>query len=268
MANLLLKPGEKARNVWRVVWMEDLCAALHLPLDADGMEVAYGKFLAYCASLHCQIAVSPIHGDDTYDEHDVRNWRRRHDLDPDTNRPTSECAEPDQDWDALCPKIGDPKKPHLHFAMFLRGPLNRTNYTDMFGDLLPLRENAWEKIIHPTSALRYLVHLDEHETGKKQYSALDVHGFGGIDLSCLLKDDDMARFETLMFVLDYIEDNDIRHYLHLVRWAKSTGDYDTLSCVSGRHSFFCAIFRSKSDIAKEIAERKKRLNGEISPDNS
>ena len=268
MANLLLKPGEKARNVWRVVWMEDLCEACGVPYDADGMEVAYGKFLAYCASLHTQIAVSPLHDSDTYDEHDVRNWRRRHDLDPDTNRPTADCEEPDQDWDALCPKIGDAKKPHLHVVLFFKGPVTRASLTEMYADLLPLRENAWEKIIHPGSALRYLPHLDEHETGKKRYSPLDVHGFGGIDLSCLLKDDDMSRFEVLNFVLQYIDDNRIRHYVYLLRWARSTGDIDLVNCVIGRHAVFATLFRSMSDVAAEKAARKKAQSGEISPNNS
>ena len=53
--------------------------------------------------------------------------------------------------------------------------------------------------------------------------------------------------------MDYIEENDVGTYHHLMKWAKALGgDYDIFSCVAGRFGAFCAYFR---DVAREKADK-------------
>ena len=68
MANYL-QPGEKARTVTAIVWVEDL-------------ERRWGEHWAkhwygYLADLRCMVACSPIHDQDLYEE-DVRNGSPSH----------------------------------------------------------------------------------------------------------------------------------------------------------------------------------------------
>ena len=214
----------------------------------------YGALLSYLASLHVPCACSPIHDKDEYDENDVKNWRTRHGLDRLTGKPLKDCPDPEDEF--RCPQVGTPKKAHVHVVFQMPGSYDRDQYTDMMADLLYLRPNAWERVLSMSSALRYLPHLDNED--KYTYKAWEVHGFGGIDLSALLKEDNYSRYEVLCYVLNYIDDNKIRHYAHLVREARKQGDPDVLNCVASRCSFFARYFGSLADIRKELADAEKQ----------
>lgn len=247
-----LKAGEVCRNAACLIWQEEL--------EAHGK--TYGDLLAFCEGLNIPVAVSPWHNKDRYTADDVRKWVDRH-IDPDFYDFISEDIE---EVRSKAPRVGDFKKTHAHVIIKNAGPRNRDYFTKLFAPFLHLSPTKWEKVEHLEAMTQYLCH--KNTPSKHRYSELDIHGFGGYDLSCLLKDDKLDKLNTLMVVCKEIENGRFRYYHQLDFWAKSTGDMDIINCVSGRSSYFGAIFRSlreerldKAQSAKE--EREKAQAGEV-----
>lgn len=225
---------DKARNVTCLIYLED-CGH------------TYGELLEYLDDLHIPCACSPLHDADTYTKRDVEKWVARH-TDKDGNL----------DEDAIkqgIPKVDQAKKKHVHVLICAPGPMSPHWFQALFANFCEV--GYWQKVNSTSSLIRYFAHLDQQD--KHQYSALDIHGFGGIDLSPLLKQNKFTQIETMLDILDYIIKNKVRHYNKLVKWAVSTGDIETIACVTGRASFFASYFQSASHERKERAERDKRL---------
>lgn len=223
-----LKRGEVARNVAFLVWEEDL--------QRDGK--TYGDFLAYCDSLNIPIAVSPWHNQDRYTAQDVRNWVDRH-IDPDFYDFLSEDIE---EVRAQAPKVGDFKKSHCHVLIKGSGPRNRDYYVGLFSPFVMLPPSKVEKVEHLDAYICYLCH--KNSADKHRYSELDVHGFGGIDLSALLKTDKADKLSVFLVVKSEVRSRNWRYFHQLDAWADSTGDMDIVNCVKGNVSYFAAYFRS------------------------
>lgn len=240
MANFFIEDGEKVRNAWCIVWMEDL--------ERLFPDNPYGALLSYLEGLHVPCAASPIHCHDKFTSEDVRKWRKRHE--------DSKTGEVPPELEESAPKVGDCKKAHVHILFFLKGARTAEWFSDLMADIVYIPARRWEKVLHPDSAVRYLCHLDDKT--KYQYSTLDVHGFGGIKLSALLRQEEFVKVQTLMYIHQYIRDNNVRHYADLVDWVQDTGDYEFVACVSGRASYFANYFRSKTEKRIEQKEREKR----------
>lgn len=253
MAHLMIRDGERVRQAWCVIFLEDVAKNAKTEEDRRNPYGLVLKHLAGLKSITC--ACSPLHDQDTYDEQDVQNWVQRH-INPDTG----DVAE---DYLELQPRVGDKKKEHVHVLIVDKGPHVREWFNNLMLDIVPdLKPNRWQKVIKLDAAIRYLAHLDHKELGKHEYSALDVHGFGGIDLSPLLRSDKYAKIDTLFFVQRWVMDNDCRHYHKLVHWAWSIGDYEVIGCVTGRAAYFSAYFRSLADERAEerrLEKEQKRL---------
>lgn len=229
--------SDKARNVTAVVYQEDL--------------PSYGALLEHLDGLHIPCAVSPLHDADTYTEGDIKRWVTRN-----TDKETGKVDE-----SALAhgmPEVGQHKKPHYHVLLRYPGPVDAQRCTKDFEGLVDIRPQAWQKVGNVDSMLRYFAHLDSPE--KTRYNALDIKGFGGIDLSALLRTSKVSNISVLLDVMDYMIAHKIRHYNQLVKWALSTADMDTISCVTGRASFFANYFKSASDERREKLEREKALS--------
>ena len=140
MADYQLKHGEKARTVQSIMWVEDL--------ERRWGEEWKSKLYGYLANLRCQVACSPIHDKDTYDDTDVRDWCRRH-IDPDTGDVATEYTN-------MTPKVGDPKKPHIHFILIVKGPMFREDFSEMMLDLVWIHPNKWQRVVHLDVVTRYL----------------------------------------------------------------------------------------------------------------
>ena len=80
----------------------------------------------------------------------------------------------------------------------------------------------------------------------------------------IAKSDEYTKANALAAVLEYIEENKVTYYHHLMRWAKALGDYDVFCCVTGRCSMFLGLFRSmREEKAEEKAnEEKERKDNE------
>lgn len=232
---MLLRPGDKARNVLRIIYMEDI--------------PSYGALLEFLDGLKLPCACSPVHDRDTYTHEDINKWIRNH-TDPKIGK------IPDDVLAAGLPEVGNAKKAHVHVVITLKGPRDGCYFSDLFAPFVKLNPLQWEKCESVESSLRYFAHMDTPE--KAQYSPLDVKGFGGIDLGALLKTSKISNLQTLMGIMDYIIEYKVRHYNKLVRWALSTGDIDIIACVTGRASFFASFFRSESDERKEKAEKERK----------
>lgn len=237
MSRYFLEDGEKVRIVTVIIWYNEMC-----DYDSDN---PYGALLAYCDSLHMPIAVSPLHDKDTYDEEDVRAWCRRHDV----------CLgeSPEQ------PKVGQKKKAHVHVIIESKGARDWSFYGDLFAEYcerLNVR-HRWQKVLHPDSAKRYLCHLDNED--KAKYEPMSIHGFGGIKLQALLRDEEFVKLNAYMYVLNYIDDNKVAYYHQILRWARSTGDYEIVSCVIGRTPSIIAYISSIKQEKQDKEARKKKI---------
>lgn len=208
----------------------------------------YGDLLASLDELHMPCACSPLHDADTFTTLDVKKW-----VDAHTDKQTGEIAK--EAIEAGLPVEGAKKKPHVHVIITANGPMTAEWFAKK------LQENGiqgvtyFEAVNSVSSMLRYFAHLDSPD--KHPYNPLDVHGFGGLDLSPLLKTSKVVNLQVLIEVLEYIRTNNVRHYHKLVGWALERHDLDILACVTGRASFFASYFRSRDDELRELDKKEK-----------
>lgn len=220
-------------------------------LYIDDWGISYGKLLDFMAELGMECAVSPVHDRDTWSESDVNRWINAHLED---GKLTDDAVA------SGVPAVDQVKKSHVH--VFLKSPAAH-NSIWYYNLLLPLHEVTYFRVINsPSAMIRYFAHMDNPE--KVQYSSLDVVGFGGFDLSPLLKCDAADKIRTFVNVMDEIDARHIHHYFQLVKYAISTGDLDFIGCVSGRASTFANYFKSESEYFK--IKRKWRKLMETHPD--
>ncbi len=241
--------GDKARNVAVLCWIEDL----------EHIGMGYGDLLAVLDGMHIECVVSPLHDRDSYTPEDVRKWCRAH-IDPDTG----DVAE---DAVVRIPKVGAAKKAHVHIMLRFKGARTASYceqlMADAFGHALPcFRAQKWEKVEHVESMMRYFAHLDQPD--KAEYSAFDVVGLGGVDLSCLVKNDVNSKLKTLCDVQAFVQKKGIKSYAVLVRWAFNGKNLDYINCVTGRASYFAAYFNAcRQDLADKAAAKKAKQSESV-----
>lgn len=226
---------DKARNVMAMFYPTEDCT--------------YGDLLCALSDLKMRCCCSPVHDKDKFTALDVKKWITNH-----TDKETGEI--PEEVLQAGIPKEGQHKKKHVHIMLLAEGPQQPIWFQKELAKR-GINISYFEKVNSISSMMRYFAHLDNPE--KAHYSAFDIHGFGGIDLSPLSKVSKVSNTMTLLEVMDYAEDNCIKSYYKLVSWAKSTGDLDIFNCVTGRSGFFTSYLGAKRDDEKAEAERRKKL---------
>lgn len=224
----MLKSTQSARNVAVIIFMEEL----------EKAGFTYHDFLAFCDGLHCEIAISPVHDKDEYTAEDVRKWIDRH-IDPDHYSYISSDIEAVRE---VAPKVGDCKKSHVHVMIKYSGQNRGQYYSDLFAPILKIPATRWQKVLNVDSYLRYFAHMDSPE--KYRYSELEIWGFGGIDMSALIKTDKARRSEVLFLIKQEIYKHDWRYFFQLDKWATSTNDGEIINYVAARSSYFSALFGS------------------------
>lgn len=216
--------GTQVRNVSFLVYLKD-------------WDMTYGELLDFLCEFGMECACSPIHDQDTWSAHQVNVWITDHTIDG--------KIDPDVLARGL-PEEAQHKKEHVHVIIKGDGPRSAQWWHDeLLRTGFPHEITYFKKVRTMSSALRYLAHMDNPE--KHQYSMLDIHGFGGIDMSCLLKSSDVDKVYTLVNVMETIFERHIHQYHFLVKYAMSTGDLDMIACVTGRASMFAHYFKSESD---------------------
>lgn len=249
---MLLGNG-KARNVAIIVWLEEL----------ERLGKSYYDFLGFLQGLNIQCVASPLHDRDKYTAEDVRKWVKRKESEVGADKLyDSESGELMPEWEKVAPKVGDSKKVHIHVMCKFAGVRTAEYLSTLFADFgLEIGQWRWEKVEHVESMMRYFAHLDQPD--KAEYSPFDVVGFGGIDMSCLVRTDTNSRLKTLVEVQGYIKDRNVKNYHTLCDWAFGLRDLEVINCVTGRASYFTGYFKSKHDAemarmaAKKAAEKAK-----------
>lgn len=231
--------GEKegVRMAGTIIWCEDL--------EREGL--TYGDLLAYLEDSCVEWVCSPIHNRDKYTPADVKGWIKRHEslIDATTGDIASE-------YEIMVPKVGDSKKPHIHLYGKVSGPKRAAQWAALLEDFAPLNYR-WVKVPDWGRIVRYCAHMDA--PSKAQYDPHMVKGFGNADLSALDETTKVSKYQVLLEVNQYIERNRIRNFYRLNRWALSTADVNVIACVSGRASYFKAIFDA---LALESEQQRKR----------
>lgn len=238
----------KARNVTVIVWLEEL----------EKLGKDYWDLVSFLQGLHIECVISPLHDKDTYTAEDVRKWVKRKESEVGIEKLyDAETGELLPNWSDVAPKVGDLKKAHVHVFFKFAGVRTAEFLSDMMSDFgLEIGLWRWLKVNSPTSIIRYFAHMDDPD--KYQYSPMDIIPFGGIDVSCVLKQDSSSRLRTLLEVQRHIDEHEIKSYHVLSKWAFSTGTPDIVACVTGRSSHFIGYFRSIRDeeMAKKAEEKE------------
>lgn len=237
MALKMLKLGERKRLLGCMVWIEDL--------EREGK--SYGDLLAFADSLHVKCVVSPIHDKDTYTAEDVKGWCKRH-IDPDTG----DVAEGDLPRQ---PQVGAHKKSHVHWYFKLPGSRSGKEMSALVEDFYHVPPTKWAIVNDWETMVRYCAHMDS--PNKAWYSPLDVHGFGGVDLSCLMATDKTESIHTTLEISEYMEQSNCRYFHKLWRWAKESADQAIIANVKGNASFYCLLMQSERQERMDIAEDKR-----------
>lgn len=227
---------QRARNVETLIYPEDIEVA-------DG-ETVRGRIMSYVEGLRVPAALSPLHDHDPYTLEDVRKWVKRNE----------ERREDIAWWEAHLPEVGQMKKAHYHLMMSFKGNKTREQLSGMLSDLCAVPVNRWEVIEHWDASLRYLAHLDSKD--KYPYNPQEIVGFGGLDLSPLVRSDEISRLNAQEEIRQAIRKEGIRFYNQLLDWAYGTGEYDYIASVSGKTSMWCQYLNGRS------AERAARKKGE------
>lgn len=233
----LSETGQKVRNVIALIWMEDL--------ERDGK--TYFNLCDYLDALHIEAVLSPVHDRDHYTPEDVLDWCERH-YDKHT-------GDVDLKYIDDAPYVGKPKKPHVHLGIMMTSQMCAQDFTELMAGCTYIRPTMWEKMQTKKGFFRYCAHLDSPQ--KARYSAMEIVGFGGVDLSCLLKEDEHERLATVSELYKVINKRKITRFHVLVSFAIGTGDMEFINCVISRASFWNAYFSSIAYQRKEERDKKE-----------
>lgn len=223
---------EKVRNVAALVYLEDL--------EAEGK--TYYDLCGFLDSLHIQAVLSPIHDHDEFTREDVMEWCERH-YDEKT-------GDLDERYIDSAPYVGKQKKPHCHLGIMLTAQKEAQDFSEMMKPCVDIRPTMWEKMIDKRGFVRYCAHLDSPQ--KYRYSAMQVIGFGGVDLSCLLKEDDHEKVVNVTTLAKVAKDKGLSSFHSLADFCFESGDIEYINTMISRASFFGYYFGSR------INERRVR----------
>ena len=216
--------GEKVRNVVALIYLEDL--------EKSGK--TYGDLLAFLDHKHFRAVVSPIHDRDYFTGDDVRDWCERH-IDPET-------GDLDTHYLDDAPYVGKPKKPHCHVAVMSKGAKDAFHWTQDFEGLMHIRPSMWDKLQDYDAFVRYCAHLDSPQ--KTRYSEFDVVGFGGVDLSALLKTDKHQTLAEVTDAFNLAEQRNVRNFHTFVKMCFASGDMGLVNVCLSRGSLFASYYSS------------------------
>lgn len=237
----LYQTGAKVRNVIVLIYLEDL----------EKAGKGYGDLIAYLDSLHCKAVVSPIHDRDHFTSKDVFDWCERH-IDPET-------GDLDTHYLDSAPYVGKPKKPHVHVGIVSKSQRDAFGWSEYMSGLLDVRPSMWEKMEDFDGFTRYCAHLDSPD--KARYSAFDIVGIAGVDLSCLLKTDKAERIQTLNELYTFIQDRNFKTFHALLNAVFMSGDMDMIESLRANSSMLYGYFSSKRWEAQDKKKKKEAENG-------
>lgn len=241
MALRMLGETEAARLMGCIIWVEDL--------EKNGL--TYGDLLGFLDGLHMPCVCSMIHDRDTYTADDVRGWVKRH-IDPDTGDVAAEFSN-------RTPKVGDPKKPHIHIYFCLQAKRQPRYMSKLFDDFIDgiVKPNRWALVGDFPGIVRYCAHLDQPD--KAQYDPLLIHGFCNVKMDSLWQANTRNPNLILMEIETAIEVEKIPNYYRLNRWANKYGDPDIINMVKGRTAHWTAYFGAmRQEKQDAIAKRKAK----------
>lgn len=150
----------------------------------------------FCSTLDFPSAFA-VHDRDTYDRSDLLKARKD-----------------GRDFDDSL--VGQPKKLHAHLLLSFSSLKAHTQVSEQL-ELLHDRVNGWvEKTIDTTGAQAYLLHLNNPD--KSQYTASDLHLFGGFDFSPQRKMNAEERQALVPELVRFIREEGISSYAVLCEY--------------------------------------------------
>jgi len=122
---------------------------------------------------------------------------------------------------------GQPKKPHYHIAILFASVKTYEQakaFTDMLNCPRPERVHSIKSLV------RYMAHLDDPD--KAQYDPGEIKGYGGVDISDMLRPNGSERYQLISDMLEYICDENIVEFKDLMNYARQEhfSDWFPLLC--------------------------------------
>lgn len=231
----------KVRNVIFLVYVEDL----------EKAGKSYYDLLQFLDSKHMKAVVSPIHDRDHFTGQDVLDWCTNH-IDPETGDLSERYID-------KAPYVGKSKKPHVHVGLVSKSQYDADGWSDFMSEFMYVRPSMFEKMWDYEGFTRYCAHLDSPD--KAKYNAFDIVGIAGVDLSCLVKQDDGEKIVNLVELGNLAKQFKITTYHGLSDFVMESGDPDMIACFRSNSAHFAQYFRSVS-WSREREKKRRAARGE------
>lgn len=110
---------------------------------------------------------------------------------------------------------GEVKKAHYHVLLIFPG---KKSYEQIFQITDSLHCPRPERCLDAQGLVRYMAHMDNPE--KYQYSASEIVGHGGVDVSEYLKPTSGQRYQLIAEMADFISENGVTEFKQLFDYAR------------------------------------------------
>lgn len=126
--------------------------------------------------------------------------------------------------------VGEQKKPHYHVIILFDSVKTEEQAREVFSSFGGC---GCEVVKSMRGYARYLCHLDNAD--KAQYAISDVQSYFGVDYDNLIACAS-DRYATLRDIMQFIDDNKLRSFAHLLRYCRDTEpEWFKLLCDSGAY---------------------------------
>lgn len=201
-----------------------------------------------------------------YPDSAPKNWR---DLIDDLHVQWAHSPLHDQDVNVAAEGGPELKKPHYHVLVYWDGPTTYNVAAALFKKTL--NSVSPQKCESVRGAVRYFVHMDNPE--KVQYSVSDIRSFGGFDIDSMLKPGESFYSECLAQITDYILDNNVVEFSHLVAHSRATNHAWWECCMLRYTNAIKTLIASNRNAyalkehMNKLVEEQKKLNKQEEQEN-
>lgn len=122
---------------------------------------------------------------------------------------------------------GHTKKAHWHIALLFDSVKSYEQVREITDKLIA---PSPQKISGVKALVRYMAHLDDAD--KAQYDPGEIKGYGGVDISDMLRPNGSERYQLISDMLEYICDENIVEFKDLMNYARQEhfSDWFPLLC--------------------------------------
>lgn len=152
---------------------------------------------------------------------------------------------------------GTKKKPHYHVVFKFSS--NKT-FEQVKTLLEPFNCPIPQKVTSIKGQIRYLIHIDDPD--KFQYEQSDIEIIGNVDISPYFQISQMDKYEMIGDMMDFIDDNGITEFSHLMQYARvhRRGDWFPLLVDSSTYVIDKYISSTRNKMRQDKMDRMEAIS--------